>query len=464
MGVLVLVALPAGAQSTPASPEAIAVGDWQLWPELELRARGEYRRAPVDVGGAPLGVVNDAYGALERARLGVAADHGAVRAKLTLEDAHAWGSFPTTATPPTVEAPGELGAYEAYLEMHTSTAHPSFLRIGRQAVTWGEGRLISDADWSPTGRSLDAIRGRLAYGRWGFELLGAILEAQRPLGAAFGDTAGPASGGQELAGVKANLVIDPLFRLEAVAISRVAEGANGPLGAGASRFLFAKASGETYVGSLRAFGEGRGWRYGIEAAYELGRATSLNDDARQAYAWAAHVSRTFDTVLLTPSFGLAASYASGDDGGATYRQFNPLLPDVHTWHGAMNVFAWSNEMEASARASIVPWTDTAFAVEYRYAELVEPSADWMNAYLGVVGRAPGSKETGLGQELDLTFDWRPWPVLDLLAGYSALLLGDGARTILANPAVARGTLEPNATFAPAAVSHLAYLQATVRMP
>ena len=59
----------AGAQSPPAAPETIAVGDWQLAPLLQLRTRGEYRRDPVDMGGADLrGTpgprVRDAWGVL----------------------------------------------------------------------------------------------------------------------------------------------------------------------------------------------------------------------------------------------------------------------------------------------------------------------------------------------------------------------------------------------------------------
>jgi hypothetical protein len=48
--------------------------------------------------------------------------------------------------------------------------------------------------------------------------------------------------------------------------------------------------------------------------------------------------------------------------------------------------------------------------------------------------------------------WSPWEPLELTGGYSALVLGDGARAILA-----AGTSPPD-------VSHLGYLQATLRAP
>lgn len=452
----------ADAQSPPDAPTRIALGDWQLSPLVELRSRAEYRHAPVDLGGAGSATVSDAVVGLQRSRLGALAEHGALAVKLTLQDARAWGAVPPTATLPSGQPNGQTGAYEAYIEMRTDAAHASFLRVGRQAVTWGEGRLLSDADWSPAGRSLDAVRARLALGDLDVEALGALLESRRPLGTAFEDTTGPASGGEELAGALVRYAVDPLFKVEAYTLARLTE--SGAYSPGASRFSYARAAGETYVGSLHVFGDGRGWRYGIEGAYEIGRATELSAQ-RQAYAAAAHVARTFDMLLLSPTLRLGASYASGDDGSGTYKQFDPLLPDVHAWHGMMDVFAWSNAEELSGRLSIVPFIDASLALEYRFVAMPEPSADWLNGYLGVVGRAPGNASADLGHEIDLSFAWRPWTVMEVAAGYSALLLGDGARTIMA--AEQRGT--PGGTPAapattPASLSHFAYAQIAVHVP
>ncbi len=69
-------ARPAAAQSPPAAPTAIALGDWQLTPSLEVRTRSEYRRDPPDLGGFDLygrlsPRVRDAWVVAERARLGL---------------------------------------------------------------------------------------------------------------------------------------------------------------------------------------------------------------------------------------------------------------------------------------------------------------------------------------------------------------------------------------------------------
>jgi hypothetical protein len=68
----------------------------------------------------------------------------------------------------------------------------------------------------------------------------------------------------------------------------------------------------------------------------------------------------------------------------------------------------------------------------------------------------------LGHEIDGVFSWRPWPPLGLVAGYSLLALGDGARAIM--QAAGRGTAEAGGTVTPPSLSHLAYLQATLDVP
>ncbi len=168
-------------------------------------------------------------------------------------------------------------------------------------------------------------------------------------------------------------------------------------------------------------------------------------------------------MALRPALQVGADYASGDSGGATYRAFDPLLPDVHHWQGAMDLFAWSNEEEANARVSIVPATDALVRLEYRYVRLAQAGAAWRTAYLTTVGSAPGNTNANLGNEIDAMFRWSPWDPLDLELGYSVFLLGEGARVILA--ANALGISRPgNPPVSTETVSQFGYAQATLRLP
>jgi hypothetical protein len=427
----------AGAQLAPPAPDRLAVGDWQIAPVVELRVRPEYRR-DIDEGN---------YGTLvERARLGLDAVDGPLEARVVLQDARTL-DLGSNAVP--LVGPGSVGvtgAFEAWGEAHTDSLRPSFVRVGRQPITWGEGRLLGEADWTPAGRSLDAVRGRLVAGDVSFEVLAAALTD--PQNGVALDAYG------ELFGARVEWSLDPLFAIEAYGLARIAQ--DNPLVS-----LDQSVKGETYTGSLRLHGDAHAWTWGAEGAYQLGHADDL-DANRAAWAAAGHVAYAFEGVTLHPSVQIGADYASGDRGGATYRTFDPLLPDVHRWHGAMDLFAWSNEAEANARVGMVPWTDGALAFEYRYARLAQPGAAWRSAYLTTIGSAPGNTDATLGQEIDALLGWSPWEALSLELGYSIFFLGDGARAILVDNGI--GKLEAGGGLSTAAVSQFAYVQATLRVP
>jgi len=423
----------ARAQVSPPAPERIAVGDWQLAPVVEVRVRGEYRH---DLDGQDRGVLT------ERVRLGADVERGPVEARVVLQDARLWDLGGGTTD--FIGQPGQLALtspYEAWGEAHTSSARPSFLRIGRQPVTWGEGRLLGTADWSPTGRTLDAVRGRVVTGDWAFELLGAVLSDPVPppgllIGSAYG----------ELFGARAEWAIDPLFAVDAYGLARLAQ--ENP-----ATNLEDTVQGQTYTAAVRLHGSAHAWKWGAEGAYQLGHVALLSED-RGAWAAAGHVGYSFEHVKLQPGIRAGVSYASGDSGGSTYRAFDPLLPDVHTWHGAMDLWSWSNEEEASVRVIATPWTDGVVSVEYRYARLAEPAGAWRSASLQTIALAVPSNATGeLGHEIDASIRWSPWIPVELSAGYSVAILGPGAKALL-----------EGSDLSPTSLAHFAYAQASIQVP
>ncbi|MBX3211721.1 MAG: alginate export family protein [Labilithrix sp.] len=473
-------ASPAAAQSPPEAPEKLSVGDWQLSPLLQVRVRGEYRRDAPDLGGADFfgrqsPRVRDQWVVLERSRLGLGAERGAVRAQITLQDARALGSPAPTARFAGERGLGRFEPYEAYAEMRSSSARPNYLRLGRQAVQWGEGRLVGTADFSPSGRSLDAARGHLALGSFDFEALAVILEVPGPLGAAFSDTAGPQTSGVQLYGLSASYQVAPLLKLEAFGLARVSRSNGAELDG--SRFAASRLAGERFTAAARVSGDAKGWTYGAEGAYQFGAASAIAIGGTNISAWAAaaHVSKTLEELVFTPNLRLSGSYASGDDRKGVYKQFDPLLADPQRFHGQMDLFGWSNMMDVAGRAQIQPVTHTTVALEYRWARLAEARGEWIGGYLGAVGSAsvpplvattpaPAARgsETDLGHELDVVITYRPWTPLELRAGWSGLLLGDGAKAAMA--AHGRGSRLANGAISPANIAQYAYLQATLTMP
>jgi hypothetical protein len=427
----------ARAQVAAPAPETIAVGDWQLAPVAEVRARGEYR---YDVDAASKGLL------VERARLGLDALRGPLEARVVLQDARAMTVAESVAPVGGPEPESVTGAFEAWVEAHTSSVAPSFLRVGRQPIVWGEGRLLGVADWSPTARSLDAVRGRLTVGDAAFELLGAALVDP--------ETSASIDNYAELLGVRGQWVFDPLLSAEVYGLARIAQG-NPAANADHS------VRGQTYTGAARLYGDSHAWAWGAEGAYQFGRATELQAD-RSAWAAAGHVSYGFEHVLLAPRLGVGGSYATGNDDLTSVHAFDPLLPDAHVWHGAMDLFAWSNEWEMNARAAMVPWTDAVASIEYRYAQLARPGDAWISSYLETIGRAIGNGRRELGNEVDATLRWSPWVPFELQAGYSLLVLGSGARAVMAASAI--GTRVATGTLAAQTLSQYAYAQATLRLP
>ena len=266
----------AAAQVAPAAPEAVPVGDWKLAPVVEARVRGEYRR---DLDAQDHGVL------VERVRLGADVERGPLEARVVLQDARSWalGAGASSLGQPLPVA--VLGAYEGWVGAHTSGVHPSFVRFGRQAVTWGEGRLLGANDWSATGRSLDAARGRWVLGDWAFELLAASLsDPASPGGSPLTPTWG------ELAGARAEWAFDPLLALELYGLARFAQ-------AQPANDLEASVKGQTYTGALRLHGDARAWVWGAEGALQLGHADAFAVD-RRAWAAAGHVGYTFERAIL----------------------------------------------------------------------------------------------------------------------------------------------------------------------
>jgi hypothetical protein len=432
---VIISAHDAAAQMAPDSPTTISVGDWKLAPVFDLRLRGEYRH-DLDA--------HDRALLIERTRIGLDAVDGPLEMRVVLEDARAIALTSGTF----VEGPLPIaltGAYDAWAQVHTASVRPSFVRAGRQPITWGEGRLLGESDWSPTGRSLDALRGRLVFGDGAAEVLGAAVEGASARSFALDAYAA-------LLGVRGEWVIAPLFALEAYALARLARENPPP-----DVDLSGSVRGQTYTGAFHLHGDGQGWNWGTEAALQLGHVDGVPrfgvasfSGGREAWAAAGHVSRTFGDIVLSPVFVLGVSYASGDRVGPMVRAFDPLFPDAHTWHGAMDVFSWSNEEEANLRVALAPWTDAMVAVEYRYARLAEIADAWRSGYLETMGQSSRNSSADLGHEVDAVLRWSPLRSLDFEVGYSCLFLGTGARALIL---ASQGSAD--------AVSHFAYTQIRV---
>jgi len=428
--------------------DGLALGEWTFHPFVDLRLRAEYRRAPTtsggDVysrsavqadsaagGGLDLFIVNtprvdNEWFVGERTRLGLAVDRDHVTAKITLQDARVAGADTELRFGPSQPTLPSTEPHEAYLDLHTEEGGRMFLRLGRQRVQWGDGRLLSDDDDSPTGRHLDAARAGAAIGDVDVEILAAVLTVPGalPPEVRMGSTLQREGSGTQLYGLDAVWHVMPLLHAEVLGLARFVREPTG----------LVATPGDTYVLDGRVFGDHRGFSYSIEGAYEAGRLASFGQN-RDISAGAVAGRAALETTLpwhLT--FGASGAYATGagsaDLPSDTQARFDPILPDAHNNHGPAGFYAWSNIIEAGGDVSARPIDEVRARAGYRFVGLAEPDGRWSTASLQPVGTAPRNDSRVLGHQVDAVVTVTPWAPLSFDAAYGVLFMGDGGEAIL----------------------------------
>jgi hypothetical protein len=448
--VVIVVAAPLAAfAQNPGPPESIELGAWTFRPSVELRLRGQYTRNPVDSGGAVFSstaVLDDAYRmntppivavlpgtrdqwfVAERARLGLAVDRGPVTAAVILQDARALGSTDAAL----IRGPAEptlpsLAPFEAYIDVH-SARRTIFLRLGRQRIAWGNGRLLGEDDWAPTARSLDAVRIGGLRGDVEIEAFAALLAAPGALPPAVTGLERPVAtgSGAQLYGLDLVWRALPLLSAELTGLARVVR---DPVPTDL-------AAGDTFVADGRLFGDHRGFRWDLEGAYEAGQVRSFGDNRRLS-AFAAAGQAELETRLpwhLT--FNVRGAYATGESDAqnprTTLHRFDPILPDERTTLSPMGMYAWSNLIEAGGGVAMRPSDELALDAGYRFAGLAAPTGRWSTSALTPIGAAPSNTSHVLGHEIDLSASYHPWQAVEFLAGYGLFLNGAAAKAVLAS--------------------------------
>lgn len=427
------------AWTSPAwADEPLHFGELRMRPLLEVRLRGEGRIAPLDVGATtppPVGTARAdlAGGAASRVRLGLDAEISLFRARILVQDARVFGG------PDGGAVLGDPGAastalYEGFLEAHRESQRDTFFRAGRQAIEWGDGRLLGAQDWSPRGRALDAVRARARLGaRMHVDALGALLSAASPSSVTLGESFGAPSSGRGLFGGKVGFDVHPLLRFELLGLGRVTD---VPLVDPLRAPSLARVHGKSQIvtSSLRVFGAHRGWSYSAEGALQGGRAELPSGAVPVfAFAGAGKVSRRIEELRLSPEPEIGVSYASGDARGSRlYTQFDPLLPNPIAY-GLIDAATWSNSVSAYASVALQLHETLSLVPAYRYLAFASASGDWIGGSLQPISNVASDSRT-LGHELDLMARWTPHRVFEVRVGAALLLLGKGGKERLPDAA------------------------------
>ncbi|UJR84135.1 alginate export family protein [Sandaracinus amylolyticus] len=390
-------------------PGVIQVGELELRPQLESRARAELRIDPL-IGR------DDLYFVTMRNRLGMDARFRDVRVLLQFQDARDFGVVePTASTGATTEV------HQGFLQIG---GEQTFVRVGRQEIDWGSQRFVGSLNWTSAARSFDAVRGRWSEGIVTLDAFGAWVRTVRAIfDARTGESA--QSEGDWLAGTSASFVLAPVGRLGVYALYRhdgpteVPSTITDPMQMGA----YLDRQRDIVSPGVRLESEGRGpLRCELELVAQVGR---VMDRDHVALAAVGEVHYRFDDVALAPSIGGGASYGSG--AGADLAELDNFHPTNHARYGSADLIGLRNQAHGFVRAGIAPrGTSLEVWADVHLLALAEPGARWSDATGRTIAQDASNDERFLGTELDVEVRWRPDPHVALWGGYALFAPGAGA--------------------------------------
>ena len=405
--------------------------------EFNLRSQGRYNASfDPEPGDRSLDI-------FQRSRLGLDAAYGDhVGVFIQAQDVRSWGFERST-----IANMANTDLHQGFLYLQGSKGGASgMIKIGRQELIVGSGRLIANRNWVPVAQSFDALRLMGTVGRWsadaGLMLLrgpGAFTIAHPsgdPTLAETVQSSGTLSGYLQL-----KLDLGPSVAIEALGIGLRER--PSPAAPTASRDLV--------NGGLRVYGEPvRGLSYDLEGYAQGGRNLGL---AHRAFAAFATLRYALD-VRARPTFTLRYNYASGESceegpevgcGNQQSREFYRFYGARHPFYGLLDRIAHSNLRNLEVGGSIRGWThyvnsETTFdrlmaSLSYNFIQLDKPTGAWKSAPDPLIGAGwdPTNTSRNLGHELDLVLTYKPIEKLTVQPGYGLFIPLEAAQRI-AGPA------------------------------
>jgi hypothetical protein len=299
----------------------------------------------------------------------------------------------------------KVDLFLAYVDLDSLGAWPVSVRAGRQVLAYGDGRLVSGADWGNAGWGYDGVRVRYQPKSWQIDAFSTWISEGRLEGQ------------------------DRLFAgLDALW--------HGPRGVDLEAYHFTRSFGDTgYVSE----GGRKGMLYDgttgararvvhgrldarCEGAVQLGH--RAGDDVR---AWFGVARATFElpgSWKPRAQGEFAAGSGDRDPSDGKYARFDPLYWGFHNFQGSLDVVAISNVKDWSGGLALQPHKGWSVTSEFHHFALVEPRDAWSDAAGTTLRRDPtGRAGVDLGRELDAIVKWDARARVAVLGGYSRFWRG-----------------------------------------
>jgi hypothetical protein len=328
---------------------------------------------------------------------------------------------------------------QAYVSLGDAKKFPLLLTIGRQAVNYGDNRLVADSKWGNFGRTFDAIRVRFEephYWIEGFAMRPVQIERHEFDASDAEDNFFGGYFSTDLVPKQTTDFyvfyrhkddnqpdLDPGNKIDPQGTW------NGP----AARFATIGARVKSKPDALA------GWDYTAEAVYEVGDVYQTNLDSKRfdLNAFAAHVSGGYTAKKFpwSPRLGLEYDYASGDgdpnDGNS--ESFQNLFPSNHDKYGFMDEFGWRNIHDLRFQLNAKPVKKLDLEFDFHAFWLADTHDYWYrsNGISTLRTKTPDGRDVRTigarnfaGNEIDLTATYELNRNIKLQGGYSHFFAGD----------------------------------------
>lgn len=290
---------------------------------------------------------------------------------------------------------------------------PVYVRGGRQELSLGSQRLVSNLEWANTLRTFQGVRAFRNGENW--DTTAFWLQPIIPDPSHFDSP----DWRQNFSGIWATYRGKPgrfwdLYALNLEDSRQTAVGRGGVLGGQNVTTL-----GTRIVGDVESE-----WLYDAELMWQVGRHSNQN---LMAAATSTGLGYNFKDVTATPQVWVYYDYASGDKDpgtGNTFTTFNQLYPFGHYYLGYLDLVARQNIQDLNAQLVAFPTKWIYLLMQYHNFHLANAQSPLFNA-AGLPSRSDPTGQAGtyVGNEIDFLVNFHLSAHQDILIGYSKLFAG-----------------------------------------
>ncbi len=302
----------------------------------------------------------------------------------------------------------ELALQQAYVDIKLKQGKTTYtIRPGRQALNFGNQRLVSPLPWANTLRAWDGIS---IIAETGDYKITAFATQHVPVQKySFND----ADDNDQFYGVYANATLNDKTKYDLYFLGRDRDGSsqtyNGTTG-----------TERRYTLGARIFGDFNQHNdYDIEAAYQTG---SVGTGDIAAYMIAAKLGHK---INKTTKAYIGFDYASGDkQTGGDVETFSHLYPLGHAFYGAMDAIGRQNAIDISTGISTKASEKLKLKADLHFFHKAQSADSVYNAGGGALATTASSSDKYIGTEIDLTAIYNINENTTATLGYSHFFTGD----------------------------------------